>query len=202
MTTLEITHSLPTAADVDAIIAQLQPVIQTIVDYPASHPARLIKPLLSYDQAAIALSFVPAGGEALSSSSLCTPTTLSASTDKYTYHHLRRDLYAIARSTGVVIDSRYIVPSAHITIGRFLVQTDHATREKMDSWVRGIEDINVWLQDEFWPKREEAQGYGETIEKGGEWIVGHHQGLELRKGQLWYGGGETITSGKGAASDL
>jgi hypothetical protein len=194
MTALEITHSLPTAADIATITAQLQPVIQTMVDYPASRPARLIKPLLSYDRAAIALSSVPAAGESLPSPSL------SASTDKYTYHHLRRDLYAIARSTDVIIESRYVVPSAHITIGRFLVQTDHATHEEIDTWIRGVEDINAWLQDEFWPRRVEAQGNRETIEKGGEWIMGCHQGLDLRKGRLWYGGGETIIVGKGAAA--
>lgn len=89
------------------------------------------------------------------------------------------------------IDSRYVVPSSHITLGRFLVQRDHDTVEKMEDFLKGIEEINGWLAKEFWPR----EG-GERNERG-EWIVGQEKGLDCREGKLWYGGGKTVRIGKG-----
>jgi len=93
------------------------------------------------------------------------------------------------------------VPSAHITVGRFLVQSDHNALEKMETWIRGVEKVNEWLEEEFWPRAEggvrEGEEKGERIREGGEWIVGEGKGLDLRKGKLWYGGGETVRLGKG-----
>jgi len=40
-----------------------------MTDYTLTHRARLIKPMLSYDGAALALSFLPAAGEGLSTTS-------------------------------------------------------------------------------------------------------------------------------------
>lgn len=102
-----------------------------------------------------------------------------------------------------------MVPSAHITIGRFLTQNDHDSQEKMEAWVREIEAVNEWLEGELWPRameRGEEGGAGkerghcgqrEWIPEGGEWVIGEGKGLCLRKGVLWYGGGETVRLGKG-----
>lgn len=193
MTALEVTHSL-TAHEIDTFISKLSPVIESMVNYPLTHQARLIKPLLSYDLAGIALSFLPAVEEGLS------PSNERSEKDSYTYHHLRRDLYAQAVSAGITIQSRYVVPSAHITICRFITHADHNSLAKKRQWIDAIEEINRWLVEEYWPKPEgEAAKDGPAgatrIKEGGEWIVGQDQGLTLRKGRLWYGGGETVMMG-------
>ena len=184
ITALEITHSL-TNPQITAIISNIgEAAIATMTDYTFSRRARLIKPMLSYDGAAIALSFLPAAGENLQPK---TTNARSQEDDIYSYHHLRRDLFNLARETGVSVDSRYVVPSSHITIGRFLTQDDHDTAEKMKLFIEKIEEVNRWLEEEYWSK----EG-GE-----GEWIVGQEKGLDCREGTLWYGGGETIRIGKG-----
>jgi hypothetical protein len=192
LTALEITHSL-TSPEISSIISNLGPeTIATMTDHTYTHRARLIKPTLSYDSAALALSFLPAAGEALTSRpnpSAQNPRTIQD--DAFTYHHLRKELFAIARSTGVSVDSRYVVPSSHITVGRFLTQADHDTPEKRREWIDLIEEINGWLRDDYWPK----EG-GERNEEG-EWIVGQEKGLDCREGTLWYGGGKTVRLGKG-----
>lgn len=197
MTALEVTHSL-TAPEITPLINRLSPLIPAMTDYPSTstHRARLIKPLLSYDSAAVALSFLPAASEALPSPS---DPSREPADDSFTYHHLRRDLYAMTLSNDITIESRYEVPSAHITIGRFVTQRDHESSDKMAGWVREIEAINEWLEREYWPQEggKEGGGKGEMIKVGGEWIVGQERGLDLRKGTLWYGGGETVRLGKG-----
>lgn len=193
MTALEVTHSL-TEEEIERILVTLSAKVSDITDYTLDHRARLIKPMLSYDSAAIALSFLPAAGE-------CLDGGRTLPEDDYTYHHLRRDLYELCKESGVAIASRYTVPSAHLTIGRFITQADFSTKdrdgsvipdpEKLRNWIEVIEGINLWLQDEYWPR---SSG---TISSGGEWIVGKEKGLDCRKGTLWYGGGETVRLGKG-----
>jgi hypothetical protein len=190
LTALEITHSL-TDPEIHAIISRMGPAsIATMTDYTFSHRARLIKPMLSYDGSALALSFLPAAGEGLPLSA-SSSSERSQEDDRFTYHHLRRDLFNIAKATGVSIDSRYVVPSSHITLGRFLTQDDHDSPEKMERFIKKIEEINAWLEEEYWPKDE-----GERREDG-EWIVGQGKGLDFREGTLWYGGGNTVRIGKG-----
>lgn len=184
--------------------------------------------MLSYDTAAIALSFIPAAGEGLSSTSSATRTTQNANRvdldppeteivrdDSYTYHHLRRSLYDLCTEAGVEVASRYTVPSAHLTIARFVSQKDismqqngndrkeqeaettvNIDNEKVKELINKIEEVNAWLQEKYWPKE---SGEEEAIEKEGEWIVGEEKGLDCRKGTLWYGGGETIRLGNGFA---
>lgn len=132
--------------------------------------------MLSYDGAAVALSFLPAAGENLPGGE----EGRSKEDDSFTYHHLRRDLFNIAKETGVSIDSRYVVPSSHITIARFLTQSDHDSPEKMRGFVEKIEGLNKGLE-------------GEEV----QWIVGSEKGLDCREGTLWYGGGETVRIGRG-----
>jgi hypothetical protein len=168
MTALEITHSL-TAPEIDSLVAQIHPILPAMANYTQTHRARLVKPVISFDAQALALSFLPAAG---------------LETDSYTYHHLRRDLFAQAQAGGVKVASRYVVPSAHLTIARFIKKHDFDMEELM----RVVGELNGWLEKEVWGKGE----------KGGEWVVGEEKGLEVRKGTLWYGsGGETVLCGKG-----
>lgn len=183
MTVLEITHS-KTASEIASLKSSLASIIPDVVNISSSNPskrARLIKPLIGYDASALALSFVPAASEK----------------DFYSYHHLRRDVFALA-SEKVKIESRYIVPSAHLTIGRFIDPSDFSPAgeqnidsSKMAKLVEVIEEINAWLVEEYWPKD------GGTIREGGEWRVGEGKGLDCRFGTLWYGGGESIMVGEG-----
>jgi hypothetical protein len=194
MTALEITHSL-TAPEIDALVDQLLPHAQPIADYPASHRARLVKPCVSFDAQALALSFLPAAGEPRSESG----DGKHGDGDGYTYHHLRRDIFAMASRTDVTVASRYVIPSAHLTVGRFVTKKDfegpdgRVEKEKMRAFVDAIAEVNAWLEREYWPK-----GDGTAGKEGGEWVVGEEKGLEFRKGALWYGaGGETVLLGKG-----
>ncbi len=68
----------------------------------------------------IAVSFLPAAGETVVSPPPVAPEPDHQAylSDEYTYHHLRRDIFDIAREAGVDVGSRYVVPSAHITLGR------------------------------------------------------------------------------------
>jgi hypothetical protein len=212
LTAFEITHSL-TSPEIHTILNRLGPSsIETLTDYTFSRRCRLIKPMLSYDSAAIALSFLPAAGEGLPNSPSHTSTSTVVQThsdlevgrtkvdDEFTYHHLRRSLYTLSSSTGVTIESRYVVPSSHITVGRFLTQEDHDMQEKMVRWIEGVEEINRWLEREYWPKDGgdwEDENGTRGIREGGEWIVGQEKGLDCREGTLWYGGGRTVRLGKG-----
>lgn len=192
MTVLEINHSL-TEPEINQLVKMLEIKVPEITDFVVSHRARLVKPMLGYDGSAIALGFLPAAGEG-------SPEERSIRDDEYTYHHLRRDVYDLSSSTGVMIASRYTVPSSHLTIGRFITgqdfsfaQSDQAvpSPEKMQEWVHTIEEINAWLQEEYWPEA------GQAIAAGGQWIIGQEQGLDCRKGRLWYGCGETVRLGQG-----
>ncbi|KAH8671354.1 60S ribosomal protein L44 [Xylariales sp. PMI_506] len=190
ITTLELAFSR-TPEEIRSIKNMLEPVIPSVASYTYSHRARLVKPMVSYDLTAFAVSFLPACGEPNVSPPLQVPEENSTiqQDDRYTYHHLRRDLWSISKDAGLVIDSRYIVPSAHITLGRYLVDADHATPEQRKKWVEAIDEINLWLENEVWGKLESP-----LI---GEWVVGQEKGLDVRVGTLWFGGGRTVLLGEG-----
>ena len=189
MTVLEIAHSV-TEPEVQKHVDSLQSKVQTIADYTCNHRSRLIKPTVGYDASAMALSLVPAAGEGQSSFD-----------DSYTYHHLRRDLYALCKDAGATIASRYTVPSAHLTIARYVTQDDFSVkdstssvpdRKKIEQWVGALEQVNSWLKENYWPKE------AGMIPDGGQWIVGQTKGLDFRRGVCWYGGGETVALGRGS----
>lgn len=162
MTALEITHSR-TAAEIEDLVQKLLPQMEKMIDLPRSKGGVLLgQPMVSFDAQALALSFLP----------------LPEQNGSYTYHHLRRDLWDLS-SEKVPVGSRYVVPSAHITLGRFL-----GTNVEAKAVVDVVEGINKWLEEEFGGKK-------------GEWKVGEEVGLCFRKGRLWYGGGETVGLGKG-----
>jgi hypothetical protein len=200
MTALEINHSL-TAPEITALVSQFPTsILGAMSNHTQNHRARLVKPLLSYDSQALALSFLPAAGEprtvssSSSSSSLSDPERKVPDSDTYTYHHLRRDLFTQATRAGVKVGSRYVVPSAHLTIARFVREQDF----DLEAFVKVIEGVNGWLVGEFWPKSDGEDGVVGGIKEGGEWVVGEEKGLEVRKGMLWYGsGGETVVLGEG-----
>ncbi|KAK4100074.1 hypothetical protein N658DRAFT_497789 [Parathielavia hyrcaniae] len=193
LTTLEVAHSR-TADEIAGMVSAMRPSLAALTGLTFARRSRLVKPIISYDLSAVAVSFLPASGEEVLSppraplSSEDHAAQKARDQDTYTYHHLRRDVFNMA-SERVAIASRYVVPSAHITIGRFLTQKDHETREQRERWIRAIEDINKWLEDDVWDTKD-----GGFL---GEWIVGQERGLEARSGTLWYGGGRTILGGEG-----
>jgi hypothetical protein len=198
-TVLEVAHSLP-EAQIEGLVETLQSSkdISTsqIADYSFTHRARLVKPMVSFDSAAMALSFVPAAGERSGSQQ-------TLDDDTYSYHHLRRDVFDMVRKAGIPVASRYSVPSAHLTIARFITQDGFLKEERDAEGQRQIDhsqvkllidkigDINKQLQSEYWPRE------NGTIRDGGEWLVGQEKGLVIQKGRLWYGDGENVLRGKG-----
>lgn len=193
MTALEVTFS-KTPEEIESLVSTLRPAIPAITSHTHTHRARLVKPMISYDLSAFALSFLPASGEAIVSPAPVAPDAVAVAQnvtqgDAYTYHHLRRDVFDKVQHAGVEVGSRYQVPSAHITLGRYLDEEDLDTPERRRIWVKTIEKINEWLEQEVWDKAD--------AEFVGEWIVGQERGLDARNGALWYGGGRTIMLGEG-----
>jgi vesicle-fusing ATPase len=190
ITVLEVTHS-KTAPDIKHIVDAIRDQVPAITDYTHDHRSRLIKPLIGFDASALALSFVPAAGEGLHSGR-------ESEDDMYTYHHLRRDIFRLLRDAGVQVDSRYVVPSSHLTVGRFINTQDFAKDDgsydpsKMKAFIDKIEEINGWLEKEFWPEHN-----NDTIPDGGEFNLGEETGLHCRSGTLWYGEGDKVHHGKG-----
>jgi len=189
LTVLEVTHSL-NAPEISSIVDTMSKDpdhVKSIVDYTYTHRARLHKPLLSYDDQGIALTFLPKPDR----------TPGKEMKGQFTYHHLRRDIYNLSEKAGATIECRYIAPSSHITVGRFIDRTDFQTdgktdQEKIERWVAKIEEINVFLAGA------EVSGVDVLRLPGlGEWQVGEEKGLDYRRGTLWYGGGESLANGKG-----
>lgn len=120
-----------------------------------------------------------------------------AGDEGYTYHHLRRDLWALFNEHDVPVASRYVLPSCHMTIARFVSLSDASPKgsssapeadileapEEMRAFVEKIDEINAWLE-------------GEYAGEEGEWVVGEEKGLDFRIGTCWYGGGETVRLGR------
>jgi hypothetical protein len=188
-TVLEVAHSL-TEDQIEELVQTLKSsknvTESDISGYPLKHQTRLLKPMVSFDSAALALSFAPAAVEGAS----------DGHDDQYTYHHLRRDIFDLVRQTGLPVASRYIVPSAHVTIARFINQDGFLAKnaeggEELDPsqvklFVEKIGQINEILESRYWPK---ADG---SYSKEGEWVVGQDKGLVIRRGRLWYGGGQDV----------
>lgn len=199
MTALEINHSL-TTPEITTLLSQFPAsTLAKMANTTKIHRARLVKPLLSYDSQALALSFLPAAGEPglKGRPSADSVADTESSQDAFTYHHLRRELFAQATGAGVKVGSRYVVPSAHLTIARFIVREPDFDLQR---FVEVIEGVNQWLVDEYWPKGEDGEEceVADRIKAGGEWVVGEEKGLEVRRGTLWYGsGGETVLLGDG-----
>ena len=202
MTVLEVAHSL-TAAGIENLVQQMGDNVEKIVNITCekfetmSQVARLVCPLLNFDDSSLALQWLPAASPSHDTRGL------QDGSDGYTYHHLRRDVHAAVRDVGLEVASRYVTPSAHLTICRFINSEDLSTRDQSGSggvavdhaqvskFVETIEEINAWLIAEFWPQAKSSR-----ILRGGEWVVGEEKGLECRRGTLWYGGGERVRMGR------
>ncbi|CAG7955509.1 unnamed protein product [Penicillium olsonii] len=191
MTTLEICPAKKSSEITELIDKVNLTEWQDLANYTLKHRTRLVKPIISYDTSAIALSFVPAAGED-------DTAAYSGKNDGYTYHHLRRDLYNKVTMNGVPIAARYTVPSAHITIARVVkpaMATERAlgsptlTGKEAGQLVAQIEDLNGELRSNVWRR------LGDPSQ--GEWVIGHGKGLELIWGTTWYGKGERVVLGEG-----
>lgn len=177
--------------EISSTVSAIRPHLSSITSHTFLKRSRLVKPQLSFDLSAFALSFVPASGELRTSPPAVDnddPEGVRQS-DSYTYHHLRQDIFDQVQHSGLEVGSRYQVPSAHITLGRYVSNEDHDTPEKRKDWVKVLENINKWLAEEIWDN--------DSADFIGEWVVGQETGLDARSGVLWYGGGRTIQMGEG-----
>ena len=173
MTVLEIIHS-KTASQVDEVVSRLRSAgaIRDILT-KKHQKTRLIKPLVNYDTAAMALSFVSAD-------------------NPYTYHHLRRDVSERVGAAGVDVEARYAVPSAHVTIARFVARDLWYGNGNVEEFVHLVDAINRRLQAEFWPNDNDDDDDDKKKTSAGEWYIGVEGMLEFVKGTSWYGEGERV----------
>ncbi|GLI80289.1 hypothetical protein PoHVEF18_008642 [Penicillium ochrochloron] len=192
MTTLEMlpARTLAEVNEFESFLRRIRP-LQDIVNYTLTHRARLVRPIVSYDASALALSFVPAVEDR-------DHGVDGKSNDSYSYQHLRSDLYDIVTEAGCQLEARYTVPSAHVTIARFVrpvgwskkkIEESSIFHKRARELVTTIEDINQELRSDHWKR------FGDPSR--GEWVVGQEKGLELMKGRSWYGKGESVIVGKG-----
>ncbi|KAG5360802.1 hypothetical protein CJU89_3892 [Yarrowia sp. B02] len=149
---LEVAHSV-TEDTVLGLLQSLKPSIQALRNVPQD--VVLVKPLVCFDNSAVALTLVPDDHSV------------------FTYTHYRAWLHRQVSQTGVQVESRYQVPSAHITIGRF---TDTVCGDTVDAFVAAIDEINAKLE-------------GNAL----EWHIGEEREVEVRCGRIWYGGGWSET---------
>ena len=69
-----------------------------------------------------------------------------------------------------------------MTIGRFIYAKDFVDDKgaydagKMEVFIKKIEEINAWLEKEFWPEH-----HGGNVPDGADWLVGEEKGLNCRK---------------------
>lgn len=241
-TVLEVVHSVP-MDDVMEIANKLAPIMPDLIQLPSTtHGCTLFRPILSFDAAAVALSFVPYGGPSASESKArsspesatevpppsdslrssvettpgpSTPASIElpvsqdegrkdaalspfnttplpsnnqapSNDNQTTYHHLRRKLYQRIIDAGVDIKSRYVVPSAHITLCRFLnpaARGAHPLSAELGKanilkFVLLIEELN--------------EAFELAFTSNPKWEIKSE--LICRVGTLWYGGGFTFTN--------
>lgn len=208
LTVLEIASGQASSSVVEDLIHRLRPAMESILDLPArtfaggegegerrerngkrrregrGKIARLGKPCVTYDGQGLAVSFLPFVDDGRTSGKRASGEEHSDEKEgeAWTYHHLRADAFSLA-SQHVEVASRYVVPSAHITVARWHAQPSdvQATLERL---VRVVEEMNAHLE--------------RTADDEWEWVVGEEVGLELRKGACWYGGGgECVGRGRG-----
>ncbi|OKL60776.1 hypothetical protein UA08_04442 [Talaromyces atroroseus] len=191
ITVLELIFSV-SESEVERIVETLlqngtaEKIANTTFDLPQCQRPRLVRPMISFDAAAMALSFVPAAGENQQQNAE-EELEEGSSRGKFTYHHLRKDIYDKVVAAGIKPASRYAVPSAHLTIARFINQNgflcddgvtfDHA---KVKRVIDKIEELNDRLQAQYWPKTDAAGG----IPHGGDWTIGQEKGLDFHTNQL------------------
>lgn len=172
LSALEITHSVPPHV-IESQIRQLQPFLDSMLSAArGQHAPVLVKPLVCFDSAALALTFVP----------LASPLQqYGPGAEKYTYTHLRAHLYdAVHYDAQINNGARYEVPSAHVTIARFI---EEVSPDAVDALLARIARINDWLEKTY------------ATPESFSWQVGAERGTECRCGRIWYGGGWTEATG-------
>ena len=183
MTVLELAHSMmgeQGEIKLHGLIRDLEEggAMQEILSAPGQawkagrRAVRLARPMVVYDAAAIAVSFLPVVAGSFDSTRAGSP---SENASEYTYHHMRRDCWNIA-SSAVPVASRYVVPSAHLTAARF-VGNEGVDAGCVKRLVERIDSLNGQLEE---TSRESRQH---------EWVVGEERPMELRAGSCWYGDG-------------
>ncbi|KAM0749499.1 hypothetical protein T439DRAFT_357835 [Meredithblackwellia eburnea MCA 4105] len=165
ITLLEVAHSLPSATHEEYLRSPaFTSRISSLCDLehlpsPSGVPPLLHSPVLNLDPTAISLSFLPRGSA---------------------YHQLRQILFSSYGSeTSPALKARYIHPSAHLTVVRFLKPIKG---EKVRDLVKAVSALNVRLSE---------SALGSTI-----WNIENKEEtrVECTSGQVWYGGGDVIAS--------
>lgn len=149
MSALEISHSAPKETT-QALLVSLRPHISQILHPPPQAPT-LIKPQICFDSSALALTFLP------------------DPTQDFTYTHYRANLFDMVSMTGVPVESRYQVPSAHVTLARFI---DDVPPKQVKQLLAKITELNEQLASSDL-----------------EWTICSERASEFRCGRIWYGGG-------------
>ncbi|KZT21047.1 hypothetical protein NEOLEDRAFT_798004 [Neolentinus lepideus HHB14362 ss-1] len=159
MTSMEWFHSVDNVT-IHKLVDKIPVNVAHSISAGPKVPIHLDTPVLSFDRNALAITFLP---------SLKT-------NEGYTYLHYRRDLLDAAASVDdpdLVIYMRYALPSAHITIARFIEPL--SPENKGRGWVEALEKVDREVvrpqTNLIWTLR------GPTI---------------LRAGTVWYGGGFAV----------
>ncbi|KAJ6470204.1 RNA ligase/cyclic nucleotide phosphodiesterase [Mycena vitilis] len=191
ITITEVAHS-HTPEEIGNLVDRVRSVLPDLADLlrhcaVAGQMARLDTPTVAWDAGGIAMSFLPradAGGA-------------------WGYHHLRRDVFDLLGRV-LEVNSRYVLPGAHITVARYIApmrekdmralgRTVEMVNEALEALSKGEERSEGTMVDGR--ARERMLDELRMIERA-EWTVGEEQGLEVRAGACWYGdGGRTIIKG-------
>ena len=120
LSVLEVAHH-QTPEAVEELVKRLEPALPGVLAFARGQGwgqerprprVRLFRPRLACDPVSIVLKFLPATSD--------DGYDGDEQERGYTYHHLRRDLYARVSALGVRMEPRYVVPSAHLTVARFV----------------------------------------------------------------------------------
>jgi len=209
ITVLEVAHT-KTPKQIQESMDRLRPHLEGLIKFPCTNMARLNRPLLSYDGAGVALTFLPADSDPSGQNPSTQLDKAALCSADYTYHHLRRDLFSVCSETWLLPESRYHYPSAHVTVARFITSADFSAEtsahgdtqsllavhgpERMKKWIDTIEEINGWLMEEYWPDPSSAllpNPPPSEADAAGQWIIGRDAVLDCRIGTNWYGGGDS-----------
>ena len=122
MTVYEVTHSRTSR--------QLQPLVATVRGHRSElccqlpiDRVKLDSPLLNYDTSAVAITFLP------------------IDVDGYDIARLRAEVGGRLAGMGIEWDGRYVAPTAHITIGRFV--ESRLRRASMEQWLAKLDELST-----------------------------------------------------------
>ena len=151
----EVTNSL-SRPELDDVLVKLIPHLPKLSTIPSElSPIVLDAPQLNLELSGIALSFLPRDRNLLT---------------------FRARLWDTIARAGVMPRLRYALPSAHVTIGRF-VEKGRGLGLERSEWVKLLQEINKDLEQYH-----------------GEWKI---EKVLVREGALWYGGGKTLSNNCG-----